>query len=433
MENVFGTDGIRCVANDKYLTVDFLSKLVPAIVDRFRPKCVVVCHDSRISGGMLSHLVAALFSSYGVHVSLADVMPTPAIAYVTKTGGFDLGIMISASHNPYQDNGIKIFNKNGQKLSKAEEVAISELIDRNTMKLATHNGVGSIVYDADLLESYKKYIVEQYKQLKSIKRTIVIDCANGSMSAVAEDIMHRIGLNVTVINNTPNGININDNCGAVYPNRVAIEVIKSNADIGFAFDGDGDRLIVCDEKGNPVDGDHIIGFLATNIEGVNNVAITEMSNIGLDIHLRTLGIATLRTHVGDKFITKEIISGNADFGGEKSGHIVFNNDVCTGDGLVSALNILDCLRETNKPVSESVRMFKLTPSVSENIKVQDRELITEDILHKIRSSVQCADDMRVLIRKSGTENIIRVLVEGEDEDLIATTIEKIRVEIRKYV
>ena len=431
MEKIFGTDGIRGVANQGVLGIDFLAKLVPAIVDKHHPKHIVIGKDTRISGDMLVNCLSGIFNAHGVDVTIIGVVPTPAIAYIAKTNNFDLGIMISASHNPYQDNGIKIFNRNGLKLSTSEEDGITDIIGRARSKPVTHKDIGITDYKPELLATYEKFVCDMFDGLDLSDFQIVVDCANGSFSTLAEKIFKKFDADVAMVFDTPNGANINDNCGVVYPGNLSMEVKKRQASIGIAFDGDGDRVLICDENGKVVDGDHLIGFLAANIDKAKGVAITEISNFALDKFLKSIGIKSMRTKVGDKYISQEIVAGNASLGGEKSGHIIMNSDLKTGDGLIAALSVLKYLKGQEGDISAELRPFELAPSLSKNLSVKDKNAYSDDLLAKL-SSEYSSDNARTLIRKSGTENVIRILVEGSEMEYLKATVNKIEEIIMNY-
>lgn len=424
MKNIFGTDGIRGVANEGMLSVESLTHIVPAVIDKFFPKRILIAKDTRISGDLLMYSTAAILNSYGINVTLIGVAPTPAVSYLTRMCGFDLGVAISASHNPYQDNGIKIFNKNGTKLSTQDEEKISDIINRAKVTPATHGEIGITTIDEGLLTKYVEFITSHFEKIPNMR--IVVDCANGAFSHIAKDIFSKFSNEIIYVACEPNGININDNCGVMYPNNLSKEVRKHQADIGIAFDGDGDRVLICDEKGDVVDGDHLLGFLAVKLADINSVAVTQTSNMALDDFLSTAEIKVVRTDVGDKHIADEIQKGNASFGGEKSGHIIINSDLKTGDGLFVALSVLTLLPD-NTPISNSLRLFDLYPSVHKNIKVKDKGVIDSPHMQNFLRQLSEDKAYRILVRKSGTEKVIRVIVEGEEQELaneIASLIER---------
>lgn len=431
MEKIFGTDGIRGVANQGVLGIDFLAKLVPAIVDKHHPKHIVIGKDTRVSGDMLVNCLSGIFNAYGVDVTIVGLVPTPAISYITKNCDFDLGIMVSASHNPYQDNGIKIFNRNGLKLSTVEEDGITDIIGRARSKQVTHKEIGTTEYKPELLETYEEFVCNLFDGLDLSDFNIVVDCANGSFSALSERIFKKFDANVDMIFASPNGVNINDNCGVVYPGNLSMEVKKRQSSLGIAFDGDGDRVLICDENGKTIDGDHLIGFLAAHSDKVKSVAITEISNFALDKFLKSIGVKSIRTKVGDKYVSQEIVAGKADLGGEKSGHIVLNSELKTGDGLIAALTILKYLKGQDGEVSAELRPFELAPSLSKNLSVKDKALFSDDFLSKL-SCEYSSDNVRTLVRKSGTENVIRILVEGVNMADLEQVMTKTEEEIRSY-
>lgn len=406
------------------LSIESLMRIVPAVIDKFFPKRILIAKDTRISGDLLMYSIAAIFNSYGVNVTSIGVAPTPAVSYLTQMCDFDLGIAISASHNPYQDNGIKIFNKNGVKLSTQDEEKISEILNRAKVALATHGEIGTTAIDGSLLSKYVEFITSHFEKIPNMR--IVVDCANGAFSRIAKDVFSKFGNEIIYVACEPNGVNINDNCGVMYPNNLSKEVRKHQADIGIAFDGDGDRVSICDEKGDVVDGDHLLGFLAVKLADVKSVAVTQASNIALDDFLSTAKIKVVRTDVGDKYIANEIQKGNASFGGEKSGHIIINSDLKTGDGIFVALSVLTLLPD-NAPISESLRLFNLYPSIHKNIKVKDKAVIDSPNIQDLLRQLSVDKSYRILARKSGTEKVIRVIVEGKEQEVaneIASLIEK---------
>lgn len=414
MEKIFGTDGIRGVANIGTLQIEFLLKLVSAITDKFHPKKIIIGKDSRISGDMLMYALSSIFNSHGVNVVTTGLISTPALAYITMFDEFDLGFMISASHNPYQDNGIKIFNKNGIKLSEKEELSICDMIHFTSSKLATHAAIGITQHNTNLIKKYENFIETTFSNLDLSSYKIVVDCANGSLSELAKNILSKFSDNIVYIFTSPNGININDNCGVVYPTKLASEVLKQEADFGIAFDGDGDRVLFCDENGEMVDGDQIIGLLARESKSIDTVAITTMSNLALDKFLASIGINTIRTDVGDKHIAQEIIAKRAQMGGEKSGHIIVNKGLNTGDGIISALSVMEILKTLDYPASISLRPFELYPSIQKNVPTQDKSVIDTREFTKFLEPYLADQTVRILVRKSGTENVIRLLAEGQD-------------------
>lgn len=426
---IFGTDGIRSLAGEYPLNIEFLMQLVPALIKTFpNISKILLARDTRLSGPMISYCLAGIFSNYGIDILDAGVMPTPSLPPLIKSTNSSLGIMISASHNPFEDNGIKIFNQNGFKLTIEQETIIeSHLLDSTVLKRSTHKNIGNI-FQQNLEEQYISFIDNQFKNMDLSKFRITVDSANGAMSQIASKVLKKFGATVYEISNTPNGTNINDKCGVMHPENISNFTKKQKADLGLAFDGDGDRLAICDENGEIINGDHLIGFLASKSEYINSVAITIMSNLGLENFLKKLGKTVIRTPVGDKFIANKIINNEAQFGGEPSGHIILGKYSNTGDGLIAALETLNCLLKIQQPISKSIRQFKLLPFVQKNIKVNDKN-IADSIEIKNLVNKYLTPNIRIVLRKSGTENLIRILVEGENYSEISNILEKLENEL----
>ncbi len=428
---LFGTDGIRGLAGEGFLTIESLDKMIGSVLFCIPDvKYVVIGQDTRLSGEMLSNIVSAIFSSYGVNVTNLGIATTPSIAFLTKKYEFDLGIVISASHNSFEDNGIKFFDNNGCKFtSDLEEKITSAFFAGKTISKKTHKQIG-VLSRRNLLKKYEDYVLQKFSiNLSKIK--IVVDCANGAMYKVARSIFKKLKGDITYIFNKPNGININENCGAVYPKILCDTVLKKNADIGFAFDGDGDRLVVCDENGEVIDGDHLLGFLgemACSPSESKNIIISEMSNLGLENYLTNIGYSVIRTPVGDKYISEKIYRKESLFGGENSGHIILGKYQETGDGLIAALKILELMQNRNDSISKLARDFTLLPSVKINVQVEDKDKISSTALKKISEKFE-SENTRILLRKSGTENLIRILIEGDNYDDIAKIADKMKEEI----
>ncbi len=428
MAKIFGTDGIRGLANDGNLSIDFFLKLVPAVLEGRSVKRVVIGNDTRISGSMIVNALSSIFNAYSVNVSLVGCVPTPSLSYITKQHSFDIGIMVTASHNPYQDNGIKFFNSYGQKFSIKDEEQIVGYLNKNSKRTTTHSEIGTTIYSKDSIQEYIKFITDTFDGLDLSDLRIVIDCANGAFSDLIKEALNVFSANVTYLSNTPNGININDNCGVIYPLGLSNEVRQNKADLGIAFDGDGDRVLICDENGDIVDGDHLIGFIAKYTDKIDRVAITETSNLAIDAFLSKLGVKVIRTAVGDKFISALVASGEATLGGEKSGHIIVNEKQPTGDGLLVALTVISLLKTTKKRASLVMRPFELAPSVSRNVLVNDKSVVESKAMKDKLASYANDDTIRVLVRASGTENVIRIIVEGKDSSkikLVADELEEI--------
>jgi phosphoglucosamine mutase len=428
----FGTDGIRGTANKFPITPDIALKVGMAVGAKFTDgkhrHRVVIGKDTRLSGYMIESALTAGFISVGMDVFLLGPAPTPAVSMLTKSLRADIGIMISASHNPYYDNGIKIFDKNGNKLNDEVEKEIEAMIDGDTRSyLAKPNQLGKAKRIDDAKGRYMWSVKNTFSKDKTLEGLkIVIDCANGASYSMAPTIFWEFGAEVIAIGNSPDGFNINQNCGSNNPELLCKAVIENKADIGIALDGDADRLLIVDEKGQCVHGDKIIGLIAEKLhnEGKlkkDTVVATQMSNLALEEYLRYFGVSLIRANVGDRYVLEEMKKGGYNFGGEQSGHIILGDYSTTGDGLVSALQVLEILCDGKKPLSQIVDIFKLCPQILENVKYKNSQnpLENSEVKNAIKiAEEQLGKDGRILVRKSGTEKLIRVMVEGRDENLI---------------
>lgn len=422
MSKLFGTDGIRGIANEYPMNCEFLMKLgqVTGTLLGENHRKAIIGRDTRISGSMLKSAFVSGMCSTGFNVYDAGIIPTPAICYLTKKLNFDLGVVISASHNIFSDNGIKFFNSNGFKLSDEIENEIESAIRNKKFKhlIGKKNTIGN-VFGKDYKKEYIAFIQKKiHRSNGSLK--IVVDCANGAIVDCAKVLFEDIlKIKTIFINNTPDGLNINNNCGSLHPSNMVRIVLKHKADIGFSFDGDADRMIMCDEKGNIVDGDDIIGICADSFK-VKSVVGTVMSNFGLEKFLNSTGIKFKRTKVGDKFVLEEMLKTNALIGGEPSGHIIFLDDSTTGDGLITAVNILNIIKEENKPLSKLVK-FKHYPQSIFNIEVKKKKDIKE--MPKVKEAITNVENRlnsngRIVFRFSGTEPVARIMLEGEDKSIL---------------
>lgn len=435
----FGTDGIRGTANQFPMTAEIALRVGMAVGAKFTDGAhkhrVVIGKDTRLSGYVIEPALTAGLAAVGMDVFLLGPVPTPAVSMLTRSLRADIGIMISASHNPYYDNGIKIFDENGNKLSDAIEFEIEELIDGDISQyLASPDNLGRVKRLDDGRERYVEFVKNSFpkeKNLNNIK--IVIDCANGASYAIAPKILWELGAEVVAIGTEPSGFNINEKCGSTKPEALRTKVLEENAHIGIALDGDADRLLIVDEKGQIVDGDKIIALIAEKLHNEgrlkkDTVVITQMSNLALENYLGYIGIATRRVNVGDRYVLEEIKKGGYNFGGEQSGHIVLADYSATGDGLVAALQILSLLVSEEKNVSELFDLYKPSPQILKNVKLPNganplESKVVQDFISEKQKNL--GKKGRILVRKSGTENLVRVMVEGEDEKMI----EKIADEI----
>ncbi|BAI80503.1 phosphoglucosamine mutase [Deferribacter desulfuricans SSM1] len=437
MRKFFGTDGIRGRANIYPMVSDFALKLGKAIATIFkngnRKHKIVIGKDTRISGYMFENAIVSGICSVGVDAVLLGVLPTPAIAFITKSLRADAGVVISASHNPYYDNGIKFFGPDGYKLNDELELEIEKLIEKDNFDLSPSN-IGKAYRIETAIGRYVEYVKSTFDRdidLKGLK--IVIDCANGATYKVAPMAISELGADVIVINDKPNGFNINDGCGAVNPEKLQGEVIKNNADLGISFDGDGDRVIFVDEKGEVVDGDYIMGICANymNKQGLLNnstVVATVMSNIGFENSLKREGIKIIRSQVGDRYVLEEMLKGGYNLGGEQSGHIIFSDYNTTGDGLISALQLLKVLVKSGETLNRIKKFIEVYPQKLKNLPVDEKVPLEKlsklkNVIDEIENELQ--GDGRVLVRYSGTENKLRIMVEAIYEDKIDMYIDRI--------
>lgn len=421
---LFGTDGVRGKAG-KELTVDVALRLAMAAGVHFRKRSVtnkiLIGKDTRRSGYMIENAIVAGLTAVGYDCVQVGPMPTPAIAFLTEDMRCDAGIMISASHNHYADNGIKFFDNEGNKLNTTIEAMIERLYaDEETLNHSqkTDKDIGSSKRIDDVIGRYIVHIKNSFPKHLSLKGVrIVIDAANGAAYKVAPTIFSELGADLIVINDEPNGFNINDDCGALHPAKLAEEVLKFRADIGFAFDGDADRLVVVDEKGSIVDGDKLIAALAVHLQAQgllkkSGVVATVMSNGAMEDFLRSKGIELFRCSVGDKHVLETMQREGLNFGGEQSGHIIFSDYAKTGDGLASALQTIAYVLSTGKSASVALNPFLLYPQAQMAIAVKHKKPLAE--IEGLEARLKELEDRKIkhLIRYSGTENKLRVLLEG---------------------
>jgi phosphoglucosamine mutase len=430
MKKIFGTDGVRGKANVHPMTPEMVLQIGKAVAYNLKTKNakerykIVIGKDTRLSGYMIESALTSGICSAGVDVLLVGPMPTPAIAHLTKSLNADAGVVISASHNPAEDNGIKIFSADGYKLPDETEQEIEKLIE-NGMNSEHINGdkIGKAYRIDDARGRYIEFAKSSIKNMSLRGLTIVLDCANGAAYSVAPKIFSELGAKVIVLNDQPNGLNINLNCGALYPDVIREEVLENNADIGIAFDGDADRVIVCDENGTGVDGDHILAICAVNMKNLgklkkNTIVATVMSNMGLDEAMREHGINVVKAPVGDRYVIEEMRREGYVLGGEQSGHIIFKEYSTTGDGIITALQLLKIMKTENKKLSELSKIMRTYPQILINVDVREkRDLNTiPTVSEKIKEMKKTLGSSgRILVRYSGTQNICRVMVEGKNE------------------
>lgn len=435
---LFGTDGIRGTANKHPMTAMTTMLVGQAAALHFKRgdhrHRVVIGKDTRLSGYMLENALTSGFLSCGMDVVLAGPVPTPAVAMLTRSLRADFGVMISASHNPYQDNGIKFFGPDGYKLSDSVEADIEARAATNmSPDLADAADIGRAKRLDDVIGRYTEYVKQTFPKgatLAGLK--IVIDCANGAAYKVAPEVLWELGADIVKIGVEPNGTNINDGCGSTATEAMQAAVIEHGADIGIALDGDADRVLISDEKGQMVDGDQLMGLIGTdwNKRGLlrgGSVVATVMSNLGLEKFLEGQGVGLMRTPVGDRYVVEAMRAHDCNVGGEQSGHLVLGDLATTGDGLVAALQVLSVLIASGKPASEICRQFDPFPQVLKNVRFAGASPLDDASVQKAITDAETrlASTGRVLIRKSGTEPLIRVMAEGEDDALVSEVVNEL--------
>lgn len=450
-KHLFGTDGVRGVANLEPMTAEMSLKLGKALThilkeqksDSKKPK-VVIGKDTRLSGYMFEQAISAGIASMGADVLLVGPLPTPAIAFLTVSMRADAGVVISASHNPFEDNGIKFFDRFGFKLPDEKELEIEELIlSKRVNKLSVPSGeIGKVTRIDDAAGRYVVFVKNTFpKDLTLEGVRIVLDCANGAAYKVSPIVFQELGADVITIGVNPDGRNINTECGAINPGLLKKWVLETGADLGIALDGDADRIILCDEMGEEVDGDKIMAICADELMeqgrlGKNTVVATVMSNMALETFLEEKGGSLVRTPVGDRYVVEEMRKRGCNFGGEKSGHIVCMDHTTTGDGTLAALQILAIMRRKQARLSELSRIIELYPQILINVRVAEKKPFQNiDGLDKLIKV--CEERLkargRINLRYSGTEPLARVMVEGESESLIGEIAEQIASVLRKEI
>lgn len=440
----FGTDGIRGAINKFPMTAEIALRVGMAIgakfIDGNHRHRVVIGKDTRLSGYVIEPALTAGLASVGMDVFLVGPVPTPAVSMLTRSIRADIGIMISASHNPYFDNGIKIFTRNGLKISDKVQDEIEKLIDGDiTQHLAKPENLGRVQRLEDAKNRYIEFVKSsfpKYQTLNNLK--IVVDCANGASYKIAPQIFWELGANVVEIGTSPNGFNINENCGSTSPEELCKKVIEEKADIGIALDGDADRLLIVDENGKIIDGDILIALIAQKLHDEGNLkgdlaVITQMSNLALENYLNYIGVSVIRSKVGDRYVLEDMKKYSCNFGGEQSGHIVLSDYSTTGDGLIASLQILAIISKNKKKVSEIADLFTPFPQILKNIKYNSSKenplenLTVQNFIHE--KELELKGEGRILVRKSGTENLIRVMAEGKDYNKIDKIVSEIIAKI----
>ncbi len=441
----FGTDGIRGRANSFPMTAEIALRVGLAAGKLFRSggdrrHLVVIGKDTRLSGYMIEPALVAGFTSVGMDVRLFGPLPTPAVAMMTRSMRADLGVMISASHNSFSDNGIKLFGPDGYKLSDQREAEIEAFMEEGLQEgLAEPRDLGRVVRIDDAQARYVEIVKATFpRQLNLNGMRIVIDCANGAAYKVAPTALYELGAEVVEIGVTPNGFNINEECGSTHPKGMAKAVRDYRADIGIALDGDADRLLICDERGQVIDGDQIMALIAKSwgetgkLKG-GGVVATVMSNLGLERFLTANGMTLERTKVGDRYVMERMREGGFNLGGEQSGHIIMSDVSTTGDGLISALQVLAVLAQSNKPMSSLGRQFEPAPQVLKNVrfaggKPLEKKLVKDAIAE---AEARLNGTGRIVVRASGTEPLIRIMAEGDDERMVKDVVKAIATAVEE--
>ena len=445
---LFGTDGIRGVANVDPMTGELALQLGRAIAYLFREvkgkHRVVVGKDTRLSGYMLETAMASGICSMGADVMLVGPLPTPGIAFITTSMRANAGVVISASHNPYYDNGIKVFSRDGFKLPDEMEHRIEQLIlsDNLHSLRPTANEVGKAHRIDDAVGRYIVFLKHTFpNDLTLDGLRIVLDCANGAAYRVAPTVLEELGAEVIPIGVDPNGENINAACGSLHPELMSRLVVEQGADIGMALDGDGDRIVFVDRRGKEVDGDHILAICGLQLlsEGrlkKRTVVTTVMSNMGLEKAIQKAGGSVIRTKVGDRYVVEEMVRGDYNLGGEQSGHTIFLDHNTTCDGILTALQVLAIMRRQERPLDELAKSMEPFPQVLYNVEVKAKRELSEipEVNQKVKAIEKALGHSgRILIRYSGTEPILRIMVEGEDEARLHTYAQEIVEEVRKHL
>lgn len=451
MKRLFGTDGVRGIANIEPMTVEMALKLGRAAAYFFKQRKnrkghhrILIGKDTRLSGYMFEGALTAGICSMGVDVLLVGPMPTPAIAFLTRSMRGDAGIVISASHNLFEDNGIKFFNEDGAKLPDEYEKEIEEIISSGSIEdvRPTGNLIGK-AYRIDDAEGryieFAKNTIPKGMDFEGMKA--VIDCANGASYKITPTVLQELGATIITFGTKPDGTNINLAGGSLHPENVQKEVVTSGADIGFAHDGDADRVIFVDEKGEVVDGDKIMAMCAIDMknDGIlknNTLVTTVMSNLGLEVAMREAGIAIVRTPVGDRYVLEEMFRTDCNLGGEQSGHLIFSDYNTTGDGLITALQVLTIMKKTGKSLSELSSCMQTFPQKLVNIKVREKKSL--DSIPEIKSVISDSEKRldgrgRILVRYSGTEPLLRIMVEADREDKIESIVNEISATVNRFL
>ena len=435
MRKYFGTDGIRRIANTE-LTPDLVFRVAKAgayVLSKHseHTPTILIGRDTRISGTLIESAMTSGFLSYGANVKLLGVMPTPAVAYLTKKFNADASVVISASHNTFEFNGVKYFSNKGMKISDEIEEEIEEIMDSEKLSTLTAVGdkIGTYEIENQYLDEYVNFFVDLFgDSFKDSKFKVAIDTANGATYDVAEKVFTKLGIEHKVICNNPDGININDKCGSTYLSNISDYVVKNKYDIGIAYDGDGDRCLAVDENGDVIDGDIIMAIIAKYLKSENKlkkdtVVATVMSNLGLNKYSENNNMGLIQTKVGDRYVLEEMLKNGYNFGGEQSGHVIMLDYNPTGDGILTSLMLLKSILDENKKVSEVKRIINIYPQVLINAKVLSDKKHDYEKDEEIQKEIKALEEEfsgngRVLIRPSGTEPKVRVMIEGADKEYI---------------
>ena len=451
MRKYFGTDGIRRIANTE-LTPELVYKVAKAGAyvlskETGHAPTIFIGRDTRISGTLIEAAMTAGFLSYGANVKILDVLPTPAVAYLTKRFKADASVVISASHNTYEFNGVKYFSNKGMKIPDSLEEEIEEIMDSGKIDelTAINDKIGVSEIRTDLLDEYVYFFRKNFEEeLEILDKTgfkVAIDTANGATSVVAEKVFKVLNIDHIIINNNPNGININDNCGSTHIEGLKKVVLDNHCSLGIAYDGDGDRCLAVDEEGNEIDGDKILAIISNYLKSKgklknNTVVATVMSNLGLKKYGSNNGIDIVQTKVGDRYVLEEMLKNGYNLGGEQSGHVIMLDYNPTGDGILTSLMLIRAILESGKRASEVASIMRAYPQVLVNAKVANEKKFDfdkdEEIVNEIKSlEKEFEGNGRVLIRTSGTEPLVRVMLEGEDIQYLKTKAENLAALISK--
>jgi len=440
----FGTDGVRGVAGVHPMTATFALRLGMAVGETVHPTGggaphVLIGMDTRRSGLMLAHAAAAGLTSRGVHVTWLGVLPTPGVSFLTRALGADAGLMVSASHNPFLDNGLKLFDRNGEKLSDELEAEIEQVVDRlgttgDDLPTVSGSSIGSVTVarpwdaagptagaDASVINLYVKHLLDNAPYLDGMR--VVVDCAHGASHLIAPQLFAKLGARLEVLNAAPDGVNINVACGSTHPEALVEHVVDGGFDVGITFDGDADRALLIDAKGRVVTGDHMLAIAAMS-RGEKGLVATQMSNMGTENYLRERGVTMHRAKVGDRYVFEELKRRDLTLGGEQSGHLLFLDKAPTGDGMLTALIALSAVRKSGKPLEAWMDEIPVYPQLLKNVKVPPgaRDHVAADpgvVAAVDAAEAELAGTGRVLLRPSGTEPLVRVMVEGADPGQVA--------------